>query len=168
MFGLVSSRGHRGEPLEYIASYPLAQMCDIAFGGCWGGSCCVRRNLAAWSAAAGVGLAASASTQTRLWSRHKWCHAGALVAVVAAAAACRPEADFSSLEALVTRIHKDGDMSREALSQPELQRFASDSFLQPLECLQQQVQPQSAADTDAAAGAVVDAADELVEVGACG
>lgn len=104
-------------------------------------------------------------------AHHKWSHFSAACAATAAdadAAACRPEADFSSLEALVTRIHKDGDVSREALSQPELQRFASDSFLQPSECLQQQVQPQAVAGTDAAAGADVDAADELVAVAASG
>lgn len=80
----------------------------------------------------------------------------------------RPEANFTSLEALVTRIHKDGDVSKEALSAPQLQQFASDSFLQP-----------SAVGFDAAAGAgmdksdateaaQVDAADEVVEVAASG
>jgi hypothetical protein len=98
--------------------------------------------------------------------------ASVVAAAAAAAACCRPEADFSSLEALVTRIHKDGDVSQEALSQPELQHFACDSFLQPLECLQQQaqqqVQQQAVVGADAAAGADVDAADELVAVGASG
>lgn len=45
--------------------------------------------------------------------------------------ACRPEANFSSLEALITRINKDGEVSKEALSRPELECFAADSFLQP-------------------------------------
>lgn len=80
----------------------------------------------------------------------------------------RPEANFSSLEALVTRIHKDGDVSREALSQPELQRFAADSFLQPTVGLVQQQQQQqlSVAEGDGVAAADVDPAEEMVAVAA--
>jgi riboflavin kinase len=43
----------------------------------------------------------------------------------------RPEANFTSLEALVTRIHKDADMSKEALGHQQLQGYAADPFLQP-------------------------------------
>jgi hypothetical protein len=75
----------------------------------------------------------------------------------------RPEANFSSLEALVTRIHKDGDVSREALSHPQLEGHAADSFLQPPLGWSQQ---QQFAQTDAAAAAEVDPADELVAVAA--
>ena len=75
----------------------------------------------------------------------------------------RPEANFSSLEALVARIHKDGDVSKEALAQPELQRFADDSFLQPVGFQQQQP---SVAQGDSVAAAEVDPAEELVAVAA--
>lgn len=79
----------------------------------------------------------------------------------------RPEANFSSVEALVTRIHKDGDVSREALSQPELQRFAADSFLQPtVGLVQQQQQQLSVAEGDGVAAADVDPAEEMVAVAA--
>lgn len=43
----------------------------------------------------------------------------------------RPEANFSSLEALIARIHKDADEARAALEHPAMQRFAADAFLQP-------------------------------------
>lgn len=43
----------------------------------------------------------------------------------------RPEANFSSLEALIQRIHKDGDVSKAALSHPKLAGYAKDGFLQP-------------------------------------
>jgi hypothetical protein len=79
------------------------------------------------------------------------------------AVCCRPEANFNSLEALVTRIHKDGDVSKEALGQPELQCFAADSFLQPVDVIQQQ---QQVGQSDAAAAAGLDPAEELVAVGA--
>lgn len=88
----------------------------------------------------------------------------------------RPEANFSSLEALVTRIHKDGDVSRAALAQPQLQRFAADSFLQPTSTAaseagavvgaNQQQQQQPVGQSDAVEAAEVDAADEAVAVGA--
>lgn len=78
---------------------------------------------------------------------------------------CRPEANFTSLEALVTRIHKDGDVSRAALAQPQLQRFATDSFLQPSTGFAQQ-QPVQVGQSDAVEAADVDAADETVAVGA--
>lgn len=47
----------------------------------------------------------------------------------------RPEANFTSLEALVTRIHQDADMSKEALGHQQLQVYAADPFLQPPEAL---------------------------------
>jgi hypothetical protein len=43
----------------------------------------------------------------------------------------RPEANFTSLEALVQRIHKDAEVSRAALSHPQLQGYAAEQFLQP-------------------------------------
>eukprot|EP00878_Enallax_costatus_P022110 GHUV01023446.1.p1 GENE.GHUV01023446.1~~GHUV01023446.1.p1 ORF type:complete len:346 (+),score=74.28 GHUV01023446.1:1008-2045(+) len=43
----------------------------------------------------------------------------------------RPEANFSSLEALIQRIHKDGDVSKAALAHPKLAKYAHDNFLQP-------------------------------------
>ncbi|WIA22630.1 hypothetical protein OEZ86_009609 [Tetradesmus obliquus] len=43
----------------------------------------------------------------------------------------RPEANFTSLEALVARIHKDGEVSKAALSHPQLQHYAAEAFLQP-------------------------------------
>jgi hypothetical protein len=42
----------------------------------------------------------------------------------------RPEANFTSLEALVQRIHKDAEVSKAALSHPQLQGYAAESFLQ--------------------------------------
>jgi hypothetical protein len=85
----------------------------------------------------------------------------------------RPEANFSSLEALVTRINHDGEVSKEALGQPELQRFAADGFLQPVGFVQQQQQQQQQqppqveqSDAGAAAAAGLDPAEELVAVGA--
>ncbi|PNH06925.1 Riboflavin kinase, partial [Tetrabaena socialis] len=41
----------------------------------------------------------------------------------------RPEANFTSLEALVARIHLDGQVSREALELPPLSGFRGDPFL---------------------------------------
>jgi hypothetical protein len=78
----------------------------------------------------------------------------------------RPEANFSSLEALVTRIHKDGDVSKEALAQPELQRFAADSFLQPAVGLVQQQQQLLVAEGDSVSAADVDPAEDMVAVAA--
>jgi riboflavin kinase len=43
----------------------------------------------------------------------------------------RPEANFTSLEALVQRIHKDAEVSKAALSHPQLQGYAAEAFLQP-------------------------------------
>jgi riboflavin kinase len=43
----------------------------------------------------------------------------------------RPEANFTTLEALATRIHQDGDVSRAALQQAPLKKFAGDTFLLP-------------------------------------
>ena len=43
----------------------------------------------------------------------------------------RPEANFTTLEALSARIHKDGDVSKAALVQAPLKKFAADVFLQP-------------------------------------
>ena len=43
----------------------------------------------------------------------------------------RPEANFTSLEALVQRIHEDGRVSKQALQQAPLAAFAKDEFLQP-------------------------------------
>ncbi len=45
----------------------------------------------------------------------------------------RPEANFSSLEALIARIHKDADVTREALEYQEMAQLKSDPFLRP-EC----------------------------------
>ena len=42
----------------------------------------------------------------------------------------RPEASFTSLEALIERIQEDGRISREVLAQPPLEAFSSDAFLQ--------------------------------------
>eukprot|EP00271_Cylindrocystis_brebissonii_P005890 TRINITY_DN1826_c0_g1_i1.p1 TRINITY_DN1826_c0_g1~~TRINITY_DN1826_c0_g1_i1.p1 ORF type:complete len:401 (+),score=74.85 TRINITY_DN1826_c0_g1_i1:502-1704(+) len=44
----------------------------------------------------------------------------------------RPEADFTSLEALVARIHEDGNVSRLALSMPPFAAFEHDPFLTTL------------------------------------
>lgn len=41
----------------------------------------------------------------------------------------RPEANFPSLEALVARIHKDGDIARAALSTPPYLQFSGDPYL---------------------------------------
>jgi hypothetical protein len=43
----------------------------------------------------------------------------------------RPEANFTSLEALVQRIHKDAEVSKAALSHLQLQGYAAEAFLQP-------------------------------------
>jgi riboflavin kinase len=44
----------------------------------------------------------------------------------------RPEANFTSLEALITRIHKDAEVSKAALSHKHLAQHAEDSFLSPI------------------------------------
>ena len=41
----------------------------------------------------------------------------------------RPEADFTSLDALIARIHEDANVSRAALDQSSFARLAHDSFL---------------------------------------
>jgi hypothetical protein len=38
---------------------------------------------------------------------------------------------LKSLQALVQRIHKDAEVSKAALSHPQLQGYASEAFLQP-------------------------------------
>ena len=43
----------------------------------------------------------------------------------------RPEANFESLDALVSQIHADADVARSALDDPLLSALQSDSFLQP-------------------------------------
>ena len=43
----------------------------------------------------------------------------------------RPEADFTSLDALIARIHEDGNVSRAALDDTRFAGFASDACLQP-------------------------------------
>lgn len=84
--------------------------------------------------------------------------------------ACRPEANFSSLEALITRINKDGEVSKEALSRPELESFAADSFLQPavsgFSAPAEGVAEGGGMVGDQVAAAEVDPADELVAVAA--
>ena len=47
------------------------------------------------------------------------------------AAYIRPEANFSSLDALIARIHADADVARTALDQMPLASLALDPFLQP-------------------------------------
>ena len=49
------------------------------------------------------------------------------------AAYIRPEADFTSLDALIARIHADADVARAALDMMPLASLASDQFLQPTE-----------------------------------
>lgn len=69
----------------------------------------------------------------------------------------------------MTRIHKDGDVSRAALAQPPLQRFAAEEFLQPAAAAVTgfaQQQPVQVGQSDAVEAADVDAADEAVAVGA--
>ncbi len=44
----------------------------------------------------------------------------------------RPEANFESLEALIARIHKDADVTREALEQEQMACLTTDPFLQPV------------------------------------
>lgn len=41
----------------------------------------------------------------------------------------RPEANFTSLEGLVARIHMDGEVSRKALEDARLSQFRSDGYL---------------------------------------
>jgi len=41
------------------------------------------------------------------------------------------QANFTSLEALITRIHKDADEARRALGAAPLSRHAGDAFLAP-------------------------------------
>lgn len=48
-----------------------------------------------------------------------------------AVAYVRPEADFSSLEALVARIHMDAEVARAALDDPRYARHAADASLLP-------------------------------------
>ena len=48
-----------------------------------------------------------------------------------ACAYIRPEADFPSLDALVTRILMDGQVSREALAEGRLAGHSGDAFLVP-------------------------------------
>mmetsp|Transcript_29708 Transcript_29708/g.53234 ORF Transcript_29708/g.53234 Transcript_29708/m.53234 type:complete len:95 (+) Transcript_29708:580-864(+) len=43
----------------------------------------------------------------------------------------RPEANFTSLEALVARIHEDADVTRKALDVPEMSQFSQSDFLRP-------------------------------------
>ena len=47
------------------------------------------------------------------------------------AAYIRPEADFTSLDALIARIHADADVARAALDKMPLASLAMDPFLQP-------------------------------------
>jgi hypothetical protein len=44
----------------------------------------------------------------------------------------RPEANFPSLDALVARIHRDGEVTREALEDERLEGFKEDGFLNPV------------------------------------
>uniref|UniRef100_A0A7S3VJV5 riboflavin kinase n=2 Tax=Dunaliella tertiolecta TaxID=3047 RepID=A0A7S3VJV5_DUNTE len=43
----------------------------------------------------------------------------------------RPEANFTSLQALIDRIHEDANQSRRALDHPQLSSFSNDVFLKP-------------------------------------
>ena len=43
----------------------------------------------------------------------------------------RPEANFTSLEALIARIHEDAGITKEALAMPPLASFEKDPFLAP-------------------------------------
>lgn len=43
----------------------------------------------------------------------------------------RPEADFTTLEDLKARIHKDAEQAKAALEHPSMAQFKSDEFLQP-------------------------------------
>lgn len=43
----------------------------------------------------------------------------------------RPEADFTTLEDLKARIHKDAAQTKAALEHPSMAQFKSDEFLQP-------------------------------------
>ena len=43
----------------------------------------------------------------------------------------RPEADFTTLDALIERIHKDADVSRSALDDDNYSAFSRESFLLP-------------------------------------
>lgn len=43
----------------------------------------------------------------------------------------RPEADFTTLEDLKARIHRDAEQTRAALEHPAMLQFKVDAFLQP-------------------------------------
>lgn len=43
----------------------------------------------------------------------------------------RPEANFDSLDALIKRIHKDADVTRQSLSSSELASLRDHPFLRP-------------------------------------
>lgn len=43
----------------------------------------------------------------------------------------RPEANFTSLEALIERIHKDADVTKQALEDERLALLRNHSFLRP-------------------------------------
>lgn len=43
----------------------------------------------------------------------------------------RPEADFTTLEGLKARIHRDAEQTRAALEHPTMLQFKADAFLQP-------------------------------------
>eukprot|EP00191_Tetraselmis_sp_GSL018_P007511 CAMPEP_0177620410 /NCGR_PEP_ID=MMETSP0419_2-20121207/26885_1 /TAXON_ID=582737 /ORGANISM="Tetraselmis sp., Strain GSL018" /LENGTH=482 /DNA_ID=CAMNT_0019119955 /DNA_START=56 /DNA_END=1505 /DNA_ORIENTATION=- len=45
----------------------------------------------------------------------------------------RPEANFTTLEALIARIHEDARITREALSVPELDELSKSEFLKPVD-----------------------------------
>lgn len=43
----------------------------------------------------------------------------------------RPEANFNSLEELIARIHKDAEISREALEHESMSKYKDSNFLKP-------------------------------------
>jgi hypothetical protein len=67
----------------------------------------------------------------------------------------RPEANFTSLQALIDRIHEDARQAKAALQHPSLHKFQHDSFLQPGE---------SAAECAAAVAAAATSANDVAAV----
>mmetsp|Transcript_12713 Transcript_12713/g.38329 ORF Transcript_12713/g.38329 Transcript_12713/m.38329 type:complete len:383 (+) Transcript_12713:77-1225(+) len=70
----------------------------------------------------------------------------------------RPEADFTSLEALVARIHQDAAVTREALQHPALAAHRGDPSLQPGSHRAPCTAPDATARTEAATARTDDAA----------
>lgn len=99
----------------------------------WAGFCLCRAGPAcvAWALLGAIGPPCQLDARRERKARSPAPTTPPLRRFCTAAPLTRPQANFSSLQALIDRIQRDGQVAKEALARPEYQRYRQDPWLLP-------------------------------------